>query len=434
MSDWTNLLLLIIEAALYFAVMAGLFRLRHRFGIGLVFCALGTMHFLETYLAAILYLQLPGAIVISPGSVVLFAGKLVMLLLVYIREDAAAVRQPIYGLLVGNLLMVALVFTMRFHEFAIPVVDRAPDFRFMDEMGGLMIWGTILLFLDSILIILVYELTGEWFGQRQAPRLILSAAVVLTFDQLGFFTALFLLVGVPVDVLFSGWVAKMGASLVFGLMAAFYLRYVETTRTVRGTPRLLDVFDTLTYRRNYEEALDTAGRDELTGLLDRGRFDGEGRSLVNDAIMGKRSLSLMVIDIDNFSEFNDRHGREAGDEVLRQVAARVRQATRETDRIYRYGREEIVVLCDGLAHRPAFLAAERLKRRIAIGLNGGAGPITASIGLATAPVDGMDLASLLEVADRRLSEAKSAGGDRVVGRPGDEGGGNVAHLQRREQA
>ena len=98
--------------------MAGLFRLRHRFGIGLVFCALGTMHFLETYLAAILYLQLPGAIVISPGSIVLFSGKLAMLLLVYIREDAAAVRQPIYGLLVGNFLMVALVFTMRFHELA----------------------------------------------------------------------------------------------------------------------------------------------------------------------------------------------------------------------------------------------------------------------------------------------------------------------------
>jgi hypothetical protein len=67
MGDWTNLLLLLVEAALYFTVMAGLFRLRHRFGIGLVFCALGAMHFLETYLAAILYLELPGGIVISPS-------------------------------------------------------------------------------------------------------------------------------------------------------------------------------------------------------------------------------------------------------------------------------------------------------------------------------------------------------------------------------
>ena len=178
-----------------------MFRLRHRFGIGLVFCALGAMHFLETYLAAILYLQLPGGIVISPGSIVLFSGKLAMLLLVYIREDAAAVRQPIYGLLVGNFLMVALVFTMRFHDLAPAVADRPLDLRLMDEMGGLMIWARILLFIDAILLILLYERMADWFGRRQLPRIVLSLALVLSFDQIGFFTALHLLAGVPMDVL-----------------------------------------------------------------------------------------------------------------------------------------------------------------------------------------------------------------------------------------
>ena len=56
------------------------------------------MHFLETYLASIFYVALPFGIVTSPGSTVLFTGKLVMLLLLYIREDAVVVRQPIYGL------------------------------------------------------------------------------------------------------------------------------------------------------------------------------------------------------------------------------------------------------------------------------------------------------------------------------------------------
>ena len=95
-------------------------------------------------------------------------------------------------------------------------------------------------------------------------------------------------------MLWGGWIAKMGAAVVFGLMAAFYLRYVETAEGVRVTPRLADVFDTLTYRQRYEALLDKAGRDSLTGLLDRGRFDSEGRSLVNDAMLGNRSLSLMV--------------------------------------------------------------------------------------------------------------------------------------------
>src|SRR6516225_3500157 len=109
MTYLVNSILLFAEATVYFTVMAALFRMRRRFGIGMFFCALGTMHFLETYLASILYLQFPLGIVISPGSVVLFSGKLVMLLLLYIREDAAVVRQPIYGLLVGNVLLVGLV-------------------------------------------------------------------------------------------------------------------------------------------------------------------------------------------------------------------------------------------------------------------------------------------------------------------------------------
>jgi hypothetical protein len=95
MATLTNIGLLVAEAVFYFVVMTALFRARRRFGIGLFFCALGTMHCLETYLAAILYIALPGDMAISPGSVILFSGKLAMLLLVYIREDAATVRQPI---------------------------------------------------------------------------------------------------------------------------------------------------------------------------------------------------------------------------------------------------------------------------------------------------------------------------------------------------
>ena len=84
-----NALLMAGEAVVYFAVLAALFRARARLGIGAFFCALGVMHFLETYLASILYVPLPFGIVASPGSTVLFTGKLMLLLLVYIREDAS---------------------------------------------------------------------------------------------------------------------------------------------------------------------------------------------------------------------------------------------------------------------------------------------------------------------------------------------------------
>lgn len=92
------------DALLYFTALAALLRARSRIGLGAFFCALGVMHFLETYLASILYVSLPLGIVTSPGSTVLFTGKLMVLLLLYIREDAKVVSQPIYGLLFGNVL------------------------------------------------------------------------------------------------------------------------------------------------------------------------------------------------------------------------------------------------------------------------------------------------------------------------------------------
>lgn len=101
-----GILLLLAQALIYFGVMALLFRLRHVMGLGVFLCALGVMHFLETYLAAVFFIQLPFGL-LSPGSTVLFSGKLAIILLFYIREDAETVRQPIYGLLVGNFLMVA---------------------------------------------------------------------------------------------------------------------------------------------------------------------------------------------------------------------------------------------------------------------------------------------------------------------------------------
>ena len=113
MLELTNLLLLAGEAVIYFVALGALLRARKRIGLGAFFCALGVMHFLETYLASTLYVPLPLGIVASPGSTVLFTGKLMMLLLLYIREDAVVVRQPIYGLLFGNVLLFALGFVMR---------------------------------------------------------------------------------------------------------------------------------------------------------------------------------------------------------------------------------------------------------------------------------------------------------------------------------
>ena len=412
-----NTVLLLVQALVYFTVMSVLFRARHRFGLGAFLCALGVMHFLETYLASVFYIELPFGI-ISPGSTVLFSGKLAILLMLYIREDAAAVRQPIYGLLIGNFLMVGLVMILRNHEVVSAVPGRLPDFKFVDEMGWLMVWGTTLLFIDAIAIILLYERLGAWLRRWPVLRSFTALAAILSFDQIGFFLALHHVTGAPWYVLYGGWCAKMGAALVYSLLVGAYLRWFEAPSGPASVPlRLKDVFQALTYRERYEDLLERSGRDSLTGAYDRGRFDAGGATIVDTALQAGRPVSLLVIDLDGFKAVNDRYGHAQGDDMLRRIGRALTGGLRKQDHLFRYGGDEFVVLSDGLSHAAAVTLAERLRGAVAAATAGDpGGPVTVSVGVATCHQDGLDIRQMFEAADERLYVAKHAGRDRVVGR------------------
>jgi diguanylate cyclase (GGDEF)-like protein len=416
MPHLTNALLLAGDAVLYFVALAALLRARARIGIGAFFCALGVMHFLETYLASILYVALPLGIVTSPGSTVLFTGKLMLLLLLYIREDAVVVRQPIYGLLIGNVLLFTLAFAMR-HHIPVPLgPDRSADFGFLNEMGGLMVWGTAILFFDCILIILLYERSRAWFGDHVFPRLMVSGALVLTFDQAAFFLGLNMLTGAGLPVLIGGWVAKMGAVTLYAVLATLYLKYFEASAGHRKERRIWDVFDALTYRERYEDLLARTGCDALTGALDRHSLESYGRRAIENAAAAGRPLAMLLIDIDHFKAFNDRFGHAAGDVMLKRIATTIMGAARVSDFTYRFGGEEFVVIADGIAGDEANALGERIRHAIAA-LPGDdpAGRVTASIGVASCASDASGYDRLFEIADKRLYEAKALGRNRVVG-------------------
>lgn len=416
MVEFNNLLLLVADAIAYFAVLAGLFRLRHRLGIGAFFCALGVMHFIETYLASIFYITLPLGIVTSPGSSVLFTGKLMLLLLVYIREDAKVVRQPIYGLLIGNLLMVALAALMRHHSLAALGPDRLADFGFLDQMGALMVWGTALLFFDCILIIIAYEHSRRWLADRVFARLALAGALVLTFDQVGFYLGLHILTGAPLSVLVGGWAAKMGAVAIYSLLVGAYLRWFERSgRHGAKAASVADVFDLLTYRERYEDLLARTGRDALTGVFDRGRLESLGRATIEVAAQSGKPVSLLLIDIDHFKSFNDRYGHAAGDAAIKRIAHEVTATVRASDLVFRFGGEEFVVICEGLDKEPALALGERIRREVATSVEGAGSRSTISIGIATCSAEAADYDALFQLADRRLYQAKAAGRNCVIG-------------------
>ncbi|MET0371969.1 MAG: GGDEF domain-containing protein [Sphingobium sp.] len=413
----TGLLLLALQALLFFAVMGMLFRLRGTLGIGVFVCALGVLHFLETYLAAVFFIQLPFGL-ISPGSTVMFAGKLSMILMLYIREDAETVRQPIYGLLIGNCLMVPLAAILRLYDPMPLPTGHIADLTLIDQLGMLMVWGTVVLFADSIALVLLYERLRKWIPHSLFLRASISLAVILTFDQFAFFAGLHLATGTPFAALLGGWVAKLGASVLYAALATFYLRHFESGEEhgLPGNQKLTDIFNKLTYRHRYEALLEQSGIDALTGVLDRNRFEALAQSSLTRARKQRRPLSLAIIDVDYFKQINDRYGHVTGDDVLRKIAQALRDSMRSDDKIFRYGGEEFVVLCEGMNHEAAMAHAERMRAAVPNALRGSlAITPTVSIGVATAPSDGADVTELVRHADLHLYQAKHGGRNRVVG-------------------
>jgi diguanylate cyclase (GGDEF)-like protein len=161
-----------------------------------------------------------------------------------------------------------------------------------------------------------------------------------------------------------------------------------------------------------------ASTDPRTGLANTRTFD----LAVEEALSARpaqETLSVLMIDVDNFKDFNDRHGHPAGDEALRTFGAVLRSCLRDGDLAARYGGEEFAVFLRGPNHDTgvALTIAERIRARtegtiIPLG-PGITDRITVSIGIASAPDEGRDRVTLLRVADEALYRAKQAGRNRV---------------------
>jgi len=414
--EYYNLGLLALEAVLYFVVLITLLHYRQKIGIGVFIAVLGTLHFLETYLAAKFYIAVPFGVV-SPGSVMMFAGKLMMTLLLYTKEDAATVRQLIYGLLVGNFICLSFGYLLTLHLGSGLDGGVLADDDFIKEMGVLMIWGSTLLYIDSIAVILLYERLGRWIGRNVVPRLFVASALTLAFDQVGFYGVLHFYSGAPATVFWSGLIGKIGMAGLYSLLAGAYLLLARQQWQAPVRP-LGDLYHDLTYREKYDDLLSRSGVDALTGLQDRGRLEREGTDMLRSALEQGRDVSLMVVDADHFKSVNDRYGHLEGDRVLKRIAKCLNNAVRASDRVYRFGGEEFIVLVARSNHAEALEAAERIRAIVAEFVRVGDNvPVTVSIGVATAPQHGQTLVQLIATADSSLYLAKAAGRNRVQGAP-----------------
>jgi diguanylate cyclase (GGDEF)-like protein len=159
--------------------------------------------------------------------------------------------------------------------------------------------------------------------------------------------------------------------------------------------------------------------DPLTGVFNRRFFDDYFASEMERAARFGAPISVAMIDVDHFKQFNDRFGHAAGDVVLQRVAHALQVGVRRSDLVARYGGEEFVVLFRGAGADQAMEIVERMREGIqsASHLIGDNRPVhvTVSAGVASWPSEGRAVGDLIATADRRLFEAKESGRNRVVG-------------------
>lgn len=172
-------------------------------------------------------------------------------------------------------------------------------------------------------------------------------------------------------------------------------------------------------RDGVQTSIEMAVTDQLTGLHNRRYLETHFNGLFDESALRARDLAVLMLDIDKFKLVNDTYGHDAGDEVLKEFARRVKDATRMVDVVARLGGEEIVVVLPETGLQAAAAVAERIRGHVesnGFPIHGGTRqiPVTVSIGVASRKAGDQSPTQMMKRADEALYKAKGDGRNRVI--------------------
>ncbi len=178
---------------------------------------------------------------------------------------------------------------------------------------------------------------------------------------------------------------------------------------LRGKRYILEIFEDIT----------DAITDDLTGAYNRRKLKDDLKEELERSERYNNKLSVLMIDIDWFKEYNDFHGHQKGDKLLIRLIRTISYNIRFTDKLYRYGGEEFVVLLPETGEEEAKDVAEKLRKMVEEKKFEGADKsqpnliITISIGISSYPKNGSSSPELVQAADSAMYEAKKSGKNMV---------------------
>ncbi len=202
---------------------------------------------------------------------------------------------------------------------------------------------------------------------------------------------------------------KSGNEYVEGVKAA---PIFKTDGTIS---HYMAIKEDITDRKRSEERIHfLANFDSLTGLPNRFQLEERLKYVISDAKRNSEQFSIIFLDLDHFKEINDTLGHDAGDALLIELSNRFKAILREVDTVSRLGGDEFIFLLPNTSSSGASHIAEKLLKIIETPckFNGNDMLVTASIGIAIYPEDGLDQQTLFKNADTAMYEAKQSGRNR----------------------
>ncbi|WP_372745971.1 PAS domain S-box protein [Lutibacter sp.] len=262
---YDQVLFLIFQCFVAAFLLLTLFRLRTFFGLSLLLAALGVFQYMQVFLANALYFEIIEGVYVSSGSSVLFTGSLFAILLVYIKEDTQEARRIIYAILSANIVLIILQTTINlgFESKNVLNIYNLPKELFSQNFRISAI-GTLLLFLDTFLLIFIFEAVSK-FIKPLFFRILIASVFILSIDSIVFAIIGFYGTDQVQRVLISGLISKNIAAIIYAIILTIYIKYNEK----QGLPinsqeqNFKDIFHTLTFRQKYEEIYAKSLKQEI---------------------------------------------------------------------------------------------------------------------------------------------------------------------------
>lgn len=392
-----------LEFVLISVLLLGAYRLRPYLGLSAVVAVVVSLQLYQAILGASFYWEIADGFLVTPGSAILYASNMALLLYVFARDGIATARVILYAIVIGNIVPHLMGLVLSAHiEFSNPhnFLDIPVSLFHQGFLSALV--GVLVLYITQVIALVGFSVWRRRFPTMPVlVGLSVTLIAVLVIDTVLFLTIVHWNHEELSRMLVSGIVSKSLGGLAFGVVWGAYLH----SRLIDDTADLEDILRIIFFRDDITALRKAASRDSLTDLFNRRTFNQ-----IIDQLLERKGdpFSLILCDADRFKQVNDTLGHQAGDELLVDLADHLQSSVRKIDFVFRIGGDEFAVL---LPHCDATKAREVAERLSSFRLDNEAleFPVTLTLGTATFPEDGDTMEELYHRADARLYQGKKAG-------------------------